>query len=385
MVQTRKVILLSRDENLKEQLEALLTESEWRLIWQTLLPEPAETADVLLLGDDFWTDASADQLSDLRQQLPNSQVVLLAPLSRRQEMQRLLRIYADDYLILPLDKEEVASVLKKCEERLQHKEGGARADGKVIVCFSPLGRSGKTTLAINLAVQLAEKAERGVALLDMAAPFGDVALATGLAIGEPVEKLVDNGLTPWKERLVQFYDYGVWVGSTTASVDERMKLDYDGMTNLLKSFQAQFDYIMIDTAADFGGDVMAALDVADTVLLLAVLDQVSSVKNIRVCLELFHSLGYGKEKVRLILNRATAKYNLQIRDVERILDYPIIKRLANDFELVKKSLENKKPYVKVNPEAALSVDVDALANALRDDSWEREKESGGTLFNKWFS
>ena len=110
------ILLISRDEGLKEQLEALLEQLEWRLTWLKLLPMPAEAANVLLLGDDFWTSASADQLSDLRKQLPDAQVVLLAPLSRRQEMQRLLRIYADDYLILPLDKEEVVSVLQKCEE-----------------------------------------------------------------------------------------------------------------------------------------------------------------------------------------------------------------------------------------------------------------------------
>lgn len=54
------ILLISRDEGLKEQFEALLEQLEWRLTWLKLLPVPAETADVLLLGDDFWTSASAD-------------------------------------------------------------------------------------------------------------------------------------------------------------------------------------------------------------------------------------------------------------------------------------------------------------------------------------
>lgn len=380
----RTILLISRDEGLKEQLEALLEQTEWRLNWQKLLPVPADYADVLLLGDDFWTSASADQLSDLRKQLPDAQVILLAPLSRRQEMQRLLRIYANDYLILPLDKEEVVSVLQKCDERLQYQSGSLVVKGKLFVCFSPLGRSGKTSLAINLATALAEKAERGVALLDLAAPFGDVALATGITIEKPLEVLKQEEPGPWKKKMVQLYDYNVWVGATNSSVDQRTRLDYDSMSELLQSMQEEFDFILLDTAADFSGVEMAALDAADTILLLAVLEQVSSVKNIRSCLEIFRSLGYNEEKVKLILNRATAKYNLQMRDVERILDYSIDQRLPNDFELVKKSLARKLPYVKMNPQALLSTEVIALANTLKDGHWGREKMPGG-LFTKWFS
>lgn len=378
------ILLISRDEGLKEQMEALLEELEWRLSWLKFLPVPADAAEVLLLGDDFWTSASADQLSDLRKQLPNAQVILLAPLSRRQEMQRLLRIYADDYLILPLDKEEVVSVLQKCDERLQRQDGSIIVSGKIVVCFSPLGRCGKTSLAINLAVALAEKAERGVALLDLAAPFGDVALATGMTVEEPLEVLVHQEPALWKKKMVQLYDYNVWLGVVASSVDKKIRFDYDGMAAVLKSLQGEFDFILIDTAADFSSQEMAALDAADTILLLAVLEQVSSVKNIRACLEIFHSLGYDAQKVRLILNRATAKYNLQIRDVERILDHPIARRLPNDFELVKKSLARKLPYVKMNPQSSLSIETAALADVLRDGHWEREISSGG-LFAKWFS
>ena len=378
------IVLISRDEGLKEQLEALLEPMEWRLNWLKLLPVPAENADVLLLGDDFWASASADQLSDLRKQLPEAQVVLLAPLSRRQEMQRLLRIYADDYLILPLDKEEVVSVLQKCEERLLQNNGSLAANGKVIVCFSPLGRSGKTSLAINLAVTLGKKAERGVVLLDLAAPFGDVALATGVALETSLEVLSRQTDSLWKKKLAPFHDYNVWVGMVASSVDQKVRFDYDGMEAVLKELKEEFDFIVIDTAADFSSLEMAALDAADTILLLAVLEQVSSVKNVRACLEIFHSLGYDEQKVRLILNRATAKYNLQIRDVERILDYPIIRRLPNDFELVKKAVARKLPYVKMNPQALLSTETEELANILRDGHWERESSSGG-LFTKWFS
>ena len=380
----RTILLISRDEGLKEQLEALLEEMEWRVSWLKLLPVPAEEADVLLPGDDFWTSASADQLSDLRKQLPDAQVILLAPLSRRQEMQRLLRIYANDYLILPLDKEEVVSVLQKCDERLRYQSGSLIANGKVFVCFSPLGRSGKTSLAINLATALAERAERGVALLDLAAPFGDVALATGVAIEKPLEALAHEEPATWKQRMVQLYDYNVWLGTATSAIDQKGRFDYDAMTAVLKSMREEFDFILLDTAADFSSLEMAALDAADTILLLAVLEQVSSVKNIRSCLEIFHSLGYDEQKVKLVLNRATAKYNLQIRDVERILDYSIARRLSNDFELVTRSLARKLPYLKMNPQAALSVEVAALADTLRDGHWNREKLSD-SLFTKWFS
>ncbi len=387
-MQTKRIGLLGQDKVLKEQLEALVAFTEWGFSWERTLQIGAESCDVLLVGEDFWTSSSAGQLSEWRKRFPAVQIVLLSALSRRQEMQRLLRTYADDYLILPLDKDEMISVLQKCEERIRQATNQNTTKGRTVVCFSPLGRSGKTSLAVNLAVALGETDERGVVLLDLAAPFGDVAPATG-ATGECVETLasaaVGNQNIIWREYLARFNEYPVWVAPASDMIIERDKLGYDRMAAFIKLLEEQFAFVIIDTAPEFRDTIIAALDTADTILLLAVLEQVPSVKNIKVCLEIFRSLGYDDEKVRLVLNRATAKYNLQVQDVEKNLKYPIVRRLPNDFSLVRRSLANKMPFVKSDSHSSLAKEVVGLAEAVRTGSWEQEQRSEWKRFTKWFS
>lgn len=386
-MQAKKIGLLGHDKVLKEQLEALLATTEWHFTWERTLQIGAESCEVLLVGDDFWTTSLIDQLSEWRKRFPAVQVILLSPLSRRQEMQRLLRVYADDYLILPLDKDEVLAVLKKCEDRIAKKVGSDSSQGKTVVCFSPLGRSGKTSLAINLAVALGD-GQRDVVLLDLAAPFGDVAPATGVT-GECVETLasavVPDQKIVWREYLARFQEYPVWIAPASDLISERDKLGYDRMAAFIQSLKEQFDFVVVDAASEFRDTIIASLDAADTILLLAVLEQVPSVKNIKVCLEIFRSLGYDEQKVRLVLNRATAKYNLQVQDVERNLKYPIVRRLPNEFSLVHQSLLNKTSFIKSEPHSHIAKEVVSLAEAVRTGSWEQEQRTDWKRFTKWFS
>lgn len=387
-VQAKKIGLLGQDKELKEQLEALVATTEWRFSWERTLQVGAESCDVLLVGDDFWTSSLVEQLVEWRKRFPQIQIVLLSPLSRRQEMQRLLRSYADDYLILPLDKDEVTTVLQKCEERIKKSLNADNAQGKTVVCFSPLGRSGKTSLAINLAVALGEQDGRGTVLLDLAAPFGDVVSATGV-VGECVETLAsataDSTNVIWREYLARFREYPVWIAPASTLISERDKLGYDKMAMFIKSLKQQFAYVVIDTAPEFRDTIIAALDSADTILLLAVLEQVPSVKNIKVCLEIFRSRGYDDQKVRLILNRATAKYNLQVQDVEKNLKHPIVRRLPNEFTIVRQSLANKSPFIKSDPHSNLAKEVVNLAEAVKTGVWEQEQRADWKRFTKWFS
>lgn len=391
-MQLKKICLLSRDLVLKEQLEAIIADEEWRLLWQPSMDiQDIQSAacDIILLGDDFWTAMSSEELAEWKKKLPTAQVVMLSSLNRRREMQRLLHACAEDYLILPLDSEEVLSVLHKCEERVQAGLAKNTAQGKVVVCFSPLGRSGKTSLALNLAVALSEQEQAGVALLDFTAPFGDIIPAVGLTAGESVDSLIatmtEEKEVSWRDKLTVFNGYRVWIGPAAGAIAEPDALNYEKTSAFLESLKKQFAFVVIDTTAEFRDVVIAALDAADKVLLLAVLEQVPSVKNIKVCLEIFHSLGYDEDKVKLILNRATAKYNLQARDVERIINYPIVWRLPNDFAVMRQSLTTKVPCVSGAPESHLSVEVRKLAEALRSGSWEQEQQSEWKRFAKWFS
>jgi pilus assembly protein CpaE len=196
-------------------------------------------------------------------------------------------------------------------------DGGTR--GRVITVFSSKGGCGKTTIATNLATALAERGRRRVVILDLDLAFGDVAIAMQLfpahtiADAVPLNGAIDTTavqamLTPHSAGL------SVIVAPTEPTASESIPATL--VSHLIDVLRSEFDYIVIDTPANFDDPVLAALDVSDLIALVATPD-VPALKNLKISMETLVELSYSREKFRLILNRSDAKVGISHSEVEK--------------------------------------------------------------------
>ena len=65
----------------------------------------------------------------------------------------------------------------------------ASYDSKIVVCYSPKGGVGKTTLAVNLAYALATMNKK-VALIDLSLQFGEVGVFLDISKGDTIADMV---------------------------------------------------------------------------------------------------------------------------------------------------------------------------------------------------
>ena len=70
--------------------------------------------------------------------------------------------------------------------------GGAIHTGRIVTVFSPKGGVGKTTMAVNLALALADKGARKVCLVDFDLAFGDVAITLQLFPTHTIEHAIGS-------------------------------------------------------------------------------------------------------------------------------------------------------------------------------------------------
>ena len=90
------------------------------------------------------------------------------------------------------------------------------------------------------------------------------------------------------------------------------------MIGMVRMLRTMFDYVVVDMPPHFDDVVLALLEEADEVLLIASLD-IPSIKNLKVGIQTLDLLSVAGNKLHLVMNRANARVHLDISDVERAL------------------------------------------------------------------
>jgi pilus assembly protein CpaE len=136
-----------------------------------------------------------------------------------------------------------------------------------------------------------------------------------------------------------------------------------GTKRMLEALRATHDLVVVDCMSSFNDTTLAILDLADTVLTMLSLE-ITSIKNIRLFLEVAEQLGYGPEKVRLVLNRADSSLGIRVADVEHSIGRRVDHTIVSDGRSVVYALNRGVPFFLSNREAQVSQDVLRLAQAV---------------------
>ncbi len=84
------------------------------------------------------------------------------------------------------------------------------------------------------------------------------------------------------------------------------------------TLRSHFDYVIVDTPPAFPPEVIATIDSSTNVCMVGVLDSLS-LKNTKVGLETLDLMGYDRERITLVLNRADSRVGITKDDVTAIL------------------------------------------------------------------
>ena len=149
--------------------------------------------------------------------------------------------------------------------------------------------------------------------------------------------------------------------------------------SLLRVARETYDLVVVDTAPFFYGPMLATLDQTDELLLLCNPD-VPTLKNVRLTLKTLELLSFPEERLRIVLNRASA--NLMDRgDVEAALDRKVDWLLPLDPS-VPLAVNGSTPAVLARPDAPFGVAMLELARATAGGQWaEKQNHRAARLFS----
>jgi pilus assembly protein CpaE len=343
----------------------------------------SEEPTILLLGASFATDTGWSHAARLTRAFPTAGAVLLAEEVTLPILQHALRAGVRDVATVAGGEHEVRQTIERVAETIvaaaDHVMVANRGThGRIMVSFSTKGGVGKSVVSTNLAVSLALDHPGRVVIVDCDLQFGDVGVMLGVP---PVHTTLDaagaieTADVQLMEALLATHEpSGLRVLCAPTEPSSSDSITPEAMTNIVRLLRTMFDFVVVDMPPHFDDVVLALLEEADDVMLVASMD-IPSIKNLKVGMQTLDLLAVAGSKLRLVLNRANAKVNLDIPDVERALGVRAEYRIPSDIA-VPQAVNRGVPIVIDKPKSPAATTLRALAKSVAAAAEAETAESG---------
>jgi pilus assembly protein CpaE len=266
-----------------------------------------------------------------------------------------MRAGVREVLKSPVTKEVLLAAVERIEQRLGL-TAKPREPGTIAAFIPCKGGSGATFLATNLGYQLAAENKK-VLLIDLNLQFGDAVLfihdskpTTNLGdVARNIQRLDASFLAG---NLVKISpNYGVLAAPEDPGQAIEVKPEH--VEVLLNVAVNHYDFVILDVGRLLDAVTIKALDRANYVFPVMQLT-LPFVRDANRLISAFRTLGYSKDKIRLVVNRLEKTSELKLSDIERSLGLSAFKTLPNSYEAVAAAVNHGQPiasFARANPVA----------------------------------
>ena len=157
---------------------------------------------------------------------------------------------------------------------------------------------------------------------------------------------------------------GVHLLSEPKNVEDIEAITPSQVREVIGLLRNMFQYVVVDTEPGYGDRNIAAMDSADMVLLVGIMNLLS-IKNLQKSLDVFGRLGYSSEKVRLVVNRRSKKDIISPQDAEKTLNTKVFRQIPNNYAEVTASINRGMPLAALTPNSEISRSFKDLSTAIQ--------------------
>src|SRR5512132_144369 len=322
----------------------------------------------------------------IRSKQPAVQVVILSVQGDQNYMRRAMLAGARDFLTKPPMGDELISAIRRAGAMAQSERsksaqiavapvagnvgtmiGYGVPKGKVVTIYSPKGGTGCTTLAVNLALTLNNEDTR-VALVDGNLQFGDVAVFINEQGKNTIIDLAPRAdeLDPEivEEVMLKHAASGLHVLAAPGRPEYADKVSSGQFSKVLEYLRQMYAYVIVDTAALLTDVTLSAIDVSDLIVLVTTQD-IPSIKNCRLFLDLLQTLGVERDRILFIMNRYDKRINITPDRVTENLKQEIVSVIPFDEQTATKAVNRGIPFVLDSKNQPAARGVFSLAESVR--------------------
>jgi pilus assembly protein CpaE len=344
----------------------------------------------------------------LASELPTSPVIIMSVQGERDYLRRAMQAGAREFLIKPFSHDELVAAIRRVYQLEQKKgtflaktmpaqpeatgAGRSGAPGDVILVFSGKGGVGKSLIATNLAVALAEETRGRVALVDLDLQFGDIGVLLNLDHSRSITELVDGSTGIDDESLREVLangPSGVKVLLAPISPELADLVTAEHVRTIIAELRRTFDHVIVDSSSHLTEFNLEVIELAQRVLIVTALT-IPAIKDAKLTLKVLESLSVDPASTLLVVNRVDGYADFNQESIEQSLRTPVAVQIPHDPRVIGDAITRGVPFVTAHPDSdatrairdLVSRLVPERAGAVPQESGDRDRKKRKGLFGR---
>ncbi len=307
-----------------------------------------------------------DWLEELTAKLPQTSVMLCSAKLESEFLIRAMQMGVREILPLPLVKPDLEAAFERFRAVRRRTSDPMMRKGKVLVVTGHKGGAGITTVAVNLAIALAQMHPEKLALVDLGRPFPDVGNFLDQDVSYNIFALIRNAAEldqAFLEKIIQPYEGNLAILHGISDFREQDSIDLDALDKIFTLLRSLYKWIIVDLSHWLDDLFLKVLGEADLVVFLTTLT-IPDLRNLGNLWPILKDWQLLQDKVRLVINRYEKASGLSLRNLDQVVREPAFATLPNDFQASTEAINRGVPLAKVAPNSKLWLGIKELAQKL---------------------
>ena len=313
----------------------------------------------------YGEEVTLDIISKIKKDNKDCRIVLLSNELDAQTIIKAMKMGASDNIEKPILKKDFDKVITKLVNEINYKADDVHS--KIISIFSNKGGVGKTTIATNLAINIAQITKEPTVIVDFNSQFGDVSTFLDVKTEFGISYILKNKEKVNKEFLLstlpQYKDSNLYVLSDLFYINDVKDLTLENVQDIIDSLKSTFKYIIMDITNVFDLKTIKILDNSDEILFPLVAN-IPNLRNCSRCLQFFNKIGYDADKIKLILNRLTPNDEIKVETIESTLNKKIYAKIMNNYFIVMAAINRGVGIDSIDKDADIAKSYQNLAYSI---------------------
>ena len=248
-----------------------------------------------------------------------------------------------------------------------------------ICVMSPKGGVGKTTLALNLGLHLAENHGKKTIVLDSNTHAANLSFYLGL----PNLPITLNDVIKWNlpvEKAIYAYSRNFHFVPATIRFEKKIDLvNTRHFKEIIDKVSPYYDYIIFDSPPGVGKDVKTLISQSDRTIMITTPD----LPTVATCLKGSFLIKKQQKPLSVVVNKSLGyKYELSVEEIAEMLEPDEIHVIPFDFK-AKEAVAKREPLFH-NRKSKVTKKIEQIARGLVQEV-EQEIEAEKSLFSKILS